>query len=311
MNTMHNLNCSVCSVTFESAKPRGRFCSHECKKKYARTTIQAKRKEAAKNAVKPIVTKACAICNALFAPTNNKAILCSDICKKQAATLRRRKSRRGEAKPVYRITKSTCAYCAKQYKPKASNRITYCSRECAFTHKSDGRERKELVAAEIQGIRRLKANAIVARNRRERDALMKRVNRCTAGCGRITHIGTYPKRCDQCIRIQENKAKAKAIKEGRQAGGNARKRAKHYGVKYEHVKPIEIAMRHGMRCALCRVSTPWSRRGTKHHNAPEIDHITPISKGGDHIADNLQLLCRKCNGEKNNHNSIGQPALEL
>jgi 5-methylcytosine-specific restriction endonuclease McrA len=30
----------------------------------------------------------------------------------------------------------------------------------------------------------------------------------------------------------------------------------------------------------------------------ELDHIVPIAKGGKSERENLQLLCRKCNGEK-------------
>lgn len=32
----------------------------------------------------------------------------------------------------------------------------------------------------------------------------------------------------------------------------------------------------------------------------EIDHIKPLSKGGLHLIENLQILCRKCNRSKGN-----------
>jgi endogenous inhibitor of DNA gyrase (YacG/DUF329 family) len=43
------------------------------------------------------------------------------------------------------------------------------------------------------------------------------------------------------------------------------------------------------------VPTPKSLRGTFVDNAPELDHIIPLSLGGTHTKSNTQLLCRKCN----------------
>lgn len=35
--------------------------------------------------------------------------------------------------------------------------------------------------------------------------------------------------------------------------------------------------------------------------AIHVDHITPLSKGGTNLPDNLQLLCETCNRVKHNH----------
>ena len=48
------------------------------------------------------------------------------------------------------------------------------------------------------------------------------------------------------------------------------------------------------RCAICGMTSP-------HKKDFQIDHIKPISKGGLTVRENLQLLCRKCNWIKSDH----------
>lgn len=41
-----------------------------------------------------------------------------------------------------------------------------------------------------------------------------------------------------------------------------------------------------------------------------IDHVVPISRGGDHVIENLQLLCKSCNPSKGNRsNTDYRPAI--
>ena len=57
------------------------------------------------------------------------------------------------------------------------------------------------------------------------------------------------------------------------------------------------------RCALCgRGMHSLNRRKSRaqHPNDPTIDHIVPVSKGGDGRRDNLQLAHRKCNMARGN-----------
>ena len=49
------------------------------------------------------------------------------------------------------------------------------------------------------------------------------------------------------------------------------------------------------RCAMCGIKTikqPYQ------HNSAELDHIVPLSKGGEHSYVNTQCSCRRCNGSK-------------
>ena len=63
----------------------------------------------------------------------------------------------------------------------------------------------------------------------------------------------------------------------------------------------QIFDRDKWRCQMCGVKTPARLRGTFEPNAPELDHIMPLSKSGSHSIDNVQLLCRSCNAKKSNH----------
>lgn len=64
--------------------------------------------------------------------------------------------------------------------------------------------------------------------------------------------------------------------------------------------PIDVLSRDGWICQSCGCSTPETLRGTTNGNAPELDHIIPISRGGAHSMDNTQCLCRDCNQLKSN-----------
>ena len=64
--------------------------------------------------------------------------------------------------------------------------------------------------------------------------------------------------------------------------------------KRKPIKPslrFEILKRDNYRCQMCGVTA-------KDGAALEIDHITPVAKGGTNDAGNLQVLCRECNAGK-------------
>lgn len=66
----------------------------------------------------------------------------------------------------------------------------------------------------------------------------------------------------------------------------------------ENVDPHKVFHAAGWKCQICGVDTPRSKRGTYDDDAPELDHIRPLAKGGEHSYTNVQCACRKCNAKK-------------
>ena len=91
--------------------------------------------------------------------------------------------------------------------------------------------------------------------------------------------------CGGCVSVRKRAAKS------------ARK-ALHRGADAEPVDWVKVCERDRWRCQLCGVKTPRAKRGTYDDNAPEIDHIVPLSKGGAHRYTNVQCACRRCNAAK-------------
>lgn len=69
-------------------------------------------------------------------------------------------------------------------------------------------------------------------------------------------------------------------------------------VSIENVDPINVFEHDHWTCMICVNPTPKEKRGTHDHDAPELDHIVPLAKGGAHSYANTQTLCRSCNMKK-------------
>lgn len=79
------------------------------------------------------------------------------------------------------------------------------------------------------------------------------------------------------------------------SGNTHVRRAKKYGVPYEMFNKVEVFQRDGWRCGICGIETPQHLSGTTANNAPQLDHIVPLSRGGAHSKENTQCACRSCN----------------
>jgi hypothetical protein len=124
---------------------------------------------------------------------------------------------------------------------------------------------------------------------------------CGSDINQVSRVN-YKKWCNDCAIKKKMDAKNSYVRINRAKGlmplGNDRSRAKYYGVDYEPIKRNIVFDKADWCCESCGISTPMSEKGKNNDNSPELDHIIPISKGGPHKYDNVQLLCRACNAIK-------------
>lgn len=179
----------------------------------------------------------------------------------------------------------------------------YCSRECYLRQKS---ARKKVRPAKPLPLHKAHVSAYVnhcAAQRAAKKADDKRtalsVRPCKQ-CGECVgyRFGSPRSFCSAACSVVYVKANpTEAQRRGRRVA-KAKRRAKEHGVYAEKVDPIDVCSRGGWLCQLCGIATPKDKRGTNSLDAPEVDHIYPISKGGKHVRANLQCLCRSCNAWK-------------
>jgi 5-methylcytosine-specific restriction endonuclease McrA len=89
---------------------------------------------------------------------------------------------------------------------------------------------------------------------------------------------------------------------------NRRRRALKRGGASEPYSTAEIAVRDDFLCGLCGESVPMTVK-VPEPLAPTIDHIVPVSKGGDDTRSNVQLAHFLCNSIKGNREPIAADAM--
>jgi predicted RNA-binding Zn-ribbon protein involved in translation (DUF1610 family) len=219
------------------------------------------------------------------------------------------------------LTTIVCVGCGKSVMrrvKKTRDQGKYCSRACAFADPNwrslDKAKRKAIAKPQrSKALRHCECGRVLhhyamklcprCRDSREAQLREKPVRVCVV-CGSTFTAKTFRSTTcsSRCARKTQPYRKAQAaVKRRRRAiygNDRARKKARRLGVPYEPISRAKVFIRDGWRCQLCNRSTPRRVMGRMVSNAPELDHIVPWAKGGAHIYDNVQCLCRKCNGAK-------------
>jgi hypothetical protein len=212
---------------------------------------------------------------------------------------------KGGLKKLFRFTTKQCEQCQSEYTTHHHEQ-KYCSKECGFSSELrakppvNGEEYAPELRLEIDVYKRwgrlTKRFARLESISRKRAFRIQKISTILV-CGECStsFIGTNGRRTycsDVCATKASNRNKGQ------------KDRTRNCENK-EHVNAFKVFARDGWTCQMCKRKTPRKLRGTIAPNAPEVDHIIPLSKGGDHTYLNTQLLCRQCNNDKSDK-EIGQ-----
>jgi 5-methylcytosine-specific restriction endonuclease McrA len=129
-----------------------------------------------------------------------------------------------------------------------------------------------------------------------------------------------PRQCTQCSATFTKFASVRLCDECRDH--NRAAQAKWMRIKRKHrmtggdsdISPARLYERDQRMCSLChrvtdhpRVWKQWRSSNKWMPNAPTVDHIIPLAKGGTHTWENVQLAHWSCNGDKSDSIVTGAP----
>jgi 5-methylcytosine-specific restriction endonuclease McrA len=223
-------------------------------------------------------------------------IYCTKACTRKAMDAKKQKRARISrvAIPVKR-----CSQCSADFHPASVHHTKFCTPACKKRWHNDAllkpardaaavRQQQRQVAALLR-LRATQEKQEAKANRKAAEAIAKAMlaNRSCEDCG--CQVGSARHLCPQCAKQRARRQKA--------ISRDARK-AMLRVASVESVDPIKVFERAGWKCYLCGCPTPKELRGTYESNAPELEHVMPLSKGGAHSYANTDCACRACNLEK-------------
>jgi endogenous inhibitor of DNA gyrase (YacG/DUF329 family) len=267
------------------------FSKGYCNKHYMRFrrlgSPLAEVKEIAKPIPRPPIL--CKLCGKEFKPhkeTGKKKEL-QECCSKECADIVKRQ-------------KQNCQRCGKEHYKINSYSNLYCSQQC----RNIDYTKTCLVCSKV--FVASTTTTIICSD----DCRKEYARGCSKEAKKIKHEEKYKDKmivCSECSKefVPEYGSKKRVFcsngcfKRNHGRNSKARRRARIMGCNNrETVNLINILKRDGWRCQKCGIKTPLKYRGTIRDDAPEVDHIEPLSTGGSHTSNNMQCLCRKCNSEK-------------
>lgn len=244
--------------------------------------------------------KECLQCGKQFKPKRSTSKYCSQECQWLSMTKRD-------------LSIHICKVCGKEFTLNRTGlKGYYCSRECSYLDEAnpmydhsvqiDEANKRKKYGQELK-----EAKAECKQRLKEIDSQLKELSRFTECkvCGRMFKSYNGSVFCsDDCRRKYKNNIRPT-------------KRIKKNGKPDYSISLKKLYKRDNGRCSLCGGICNWNDYIIKDNNFiagdyyPSIDHIKPISKGGLHEWNNIQLAHRICNTNKRDRYTLGGGSLNF
>ena len=273
--------CKRCGKEFNS-KYGSQYCSEECR------NVGTGRK-----LYKAGTECACGCCGNVFIKQYGNEQYCSEQCKSKAKTKAKQKSYYKTKKK----TVKTCVYCGKTYTERG---FLYCSAEC--TRKARWQREKAELRREKENIFGSYENYKIMSERLEEMEKLARIGQNYAEKARRYYL----KQCVVCGKefktLNKNQRAccqkcSKKLEYARMVRRIPRDRVIDKDITLEAVYRKDSGV-----CYLCGKKCDWNDKtwGNGRYGAlyPSIDHVIPLSKGGEHSWKNVRLAHFICNSNK-------------
>jgi hypothetical protein len=256
--------CPICGKDFETIKKSQICCSPECGSKQGHETL------------KKYFT--CQYCGSLFWRENAfRMMYCSVECQKAAIRARTIECHRNDPIPI--VYKRICPECGTQFDTNYSNHI-YCSDTCCYS-----------------GNLRMKREQWMSAYEPSTFVCKECGTEITTICGDTHHKFC----CQSCADKYERRIEHATTRHKKYLKLYKKRREQQISKAFvENVFYDDIYERDQGVCGVCGLPVLYDKSADNNWSGT-IDHITPLSKDGEHSMQNCQLAHRICNSLKSDN----------
>ncbi len=282
----YNLVCAQCGSSFVTGNKRGKFCSPGCA---ARHYGAQRAKESIKRK-----TFTCQYCNKVYVNGRSNKGEGEKYCSRECAFRAKEKPielgiyKEGDYCKVYF---PQCLSCGKTFSANRNSQ-KLCSEKCQVEYsRTSNRERSRT--------RYLGNQQKYLRESREYNRIKhgyKEQKKECIYCGKLFKTyRTLQKSCSkECSKRLEMIQKKHSLSEVKRRSVVKQLNIKGQSIHISIINAAKIYKRDGWRCQICGKLIDRKKK-CPHPLSPSLDHIIPLSRGGDHVEKNLQAAHLRCN----------------